>query len=155
MEFMEDVMEGKEKELLDTARKLEGKQDVESLKDKYKADGGKVYDVTVTVQVDDDTEEEFSFLFRKPKPASYDRYVKTISNSVTKASKSFVYDNMMPLVRGRELKQGRDPDKSKSSKDAPCAGARIETQKILEKVVDAMDAPCAGARIETLFSLCS
>lgn len=104
MGLMEDVMEGKEKELLDTARKLEGKQDVESLKDKYKEEGGKVYDVTVTVQVDDDTEEEFSFLFRKPKPASYDRYVKTISNSVTKASRSFVYDNIVDEQK-EELKK--------------------------------------------------
>lgn len=104
MGLMEDVMEGKEKELLDTARKLEGKQDVEALKAKYKEEGGKVYDVTVTVQVDDDTEEEFSFLFRKPKPASYDRYVKTISNSVTKASRSFVYDNIVDEQK-EELKK--------------------------------------------------
>ena len=50
------------------------------------------------------TEEEFSYLFRKPKPASYDRYVKTISNSVTKASKSFVFDNIIEEQRD-ELKK--------------------------------------------------
>ena len=68
---------------------------VESLKRKYSGTDEKIYTVTTTVQVDDDTEEEFSYLFRKPKPASYDRYVKTISNSVTKASKSFVFDNII------------------------------------------------------------
>lgn len=98
------IMEEKEKELLDMSKGLEEKQDVESLKEKYKEDGGKVYDVTVTVQVDDDTEEEFSFLFRKPRPASYDRYVKTISNSVTKASRSFVYDNIVDEQK-EELKK--------------------------------------------------
>lgn len=93
MSFLEE----KEKKLLDAAKEADGKNkaDVEALKEKYKEDGGKVYAVTTSVQVDDDTEEEFSFLFRKPKPASYDRYVKTISNSVTKASKSFVFDNIV------------------------------------------------------------
>ncbi len=95
-----DFREEREKKLLSAAkeaeelkREEENKADV--LKEKYKEEGGKVYEVTTTVQVDDDTEEEFSFLFRKPKPASYDRYVKTISNSVTKASRSFVFDNIV------------------------------------------------------------
>lgn len=73
--------------------------DVESLKRKYSGTEEKIYTVTTTVQVDDDTEEEFTYLFRKPKPASYDRYVKTISNSVTKASKSFVFDNIIDEQR--------------------------------------------------------
>ena len=60
--------------------------------------------MTTTVQADDETEEEFSFLFRKPKPASYDRYVKTISSSVTKASKSFVFDNIVEEQK-EELKK--------------------------------------------------
>lgn len=45
--------------------------------------------------MDDETEDEFTFLFKKPKSASYDRYVKTMSNSVTKASKSFAFDNII------------------------------------------------------------
>ena len=77
---------------------------MESLKTKYSGTDEKIYTVTTTVQVDDDTEEEFSYLFRKPKPASYDRYVKTISNSVTKASKSFVFDNIIEEQRD-ELKK--------------------------------------------------
>lgn len=98
-----------EEKLLSAARGMEEeketketgeKKKVDTLKEKYKEEGGKVYEVTTTVQVDDDTEEEFSYLFRKPKPASYDRYVKTISNSVTKASKSFVFDNIVEEQKG-------------------------------------------------------
>ena len=78
--------------------------DVESLKEKYSGTDERIYTVITTVQVDDETEEEFTFLFRKPKPASYDRYVKTISNSVTKASKSFAFDNIIDEQR-EELKK--------------------------------------------------
>lgn len=86
----------KEEELLKTAGSLPaGKTDVETLKEKYRIGNSKIYEVTTTVQTDDDTEEEFTFLFHKPKPTSYDRYVKTISNSATKASKSFVFDNIV------------------------------------------------------------
>ncbi len=89
--------EEREQELIRAAKENEAAKaaDVESLKEKYSGTDEKIYTVTTTVQVDDDTEEEFSYLFRKPKPASYDRYVKTISNSVTKASKSFVFDNII------------------------------------------------------------
>ena len=87
--------EAREQELIRAGREAEQTGDVENLKEKYSGTDEKIYTVTTTVQVDDDTEEEFSYLFRKPKPASYDRYVKTISNSVTKASKSFVFDNII------------------------------------------------------------
>lgn len=98
--------EAREQELIRAAKENEAakKADVESLKQKYSGTDEKIYTVTTTVQVDDDTEEEFSYLFRKPKPASYDRYVKTISNSVTKASKSFVFDNIIEEQRD-ELKK--------------------------------------------------
>lgn len=98
--------EAKEQELIRAGKESEAakKADVESLKTKYSGTDEKIYTVTTTVQVDDDTEEEFSYLFRKPKPASYDRYVKTISNSVTKASKSFVFDNIIEEQRD-ELKK--------------------------------------------------
>lgn len=71
------------------------KTDIEKLKEQYTGSGTKVYVVTNTVQVDDETEEEFTYLFRKPKPASYDRYVKLISNSASKASKTFAFDNIV------------------------------------------------------------
>lgn len=96
--------EAREQELIKAGREAEQTGDVESLKRKYSGTDEKIYTVTTTVQVDDDTEEEFSYLFRKPKPASYDRYVKTISNSMTKASKSFVFDNIIEEQRD-ELKK--------------------------------------------------
>lgn len=98
--------EAREQELIRAGKENEAAKpaDVESLKQKYSGTDEKIYTVTTTVQVDDDTEEEFSYLFRKPKPASYDRYVKTISNSVTKASKSFVFDNIIEEQRD-ELKK--------------------------------------------------
>ena len=79
--------EAREQELIRAGKEAEQTGDVESLKRKYSG-----------------TDEEFSYLFRKPKPASYDRYVKTISNSVTKASKSFVFDNIIEEQRD-ELKK--------------------------------------------------
>ena len=96
--------EAREQELIRAGKEAEQTGDVENLKEKYSGTDEKIYTVTTTVQVDDDTEEEFSYLFRKPKPASYDRYVKTISNSVTKASKSFVFDNIIDEQRD-ELKK--------------------------------------------------
>ena len=91
------MLEEREQQLIRAAKENETAQgtDVETLKKKYSGTEEKNYTVTTTVQVDDDMEEEFAFIFRKPKPASYDRYVKTISNSVTKASKSFVFDNII------------------------------------------------------------
>ncbi len=76
------------------AQKAKG-TDIEALKRQYADKGAKVYVVTNSVQIDDDTEEEFVYLFRKPKPASYDRYVKLISNSASKASKTFAFDNIV------------------------------------------------------------
>ncbi|MEZ3420280.1 MAG: hypothetical protein K1V99_13015 [Bacteroidales bacterium] len=99
-----NMNEAREQELIRAGKEAEQTGDVESLKRKYSGTDEKIYTVTTTVQVDDDTEEEFSYLFRKPKPASYDRYVKTISNSVTKASKSFVFDNIIEEQRD-ELKK--------------------------------------------------
>ncbi len=103
-EFLED----KETALLEAAKAEEPKRatkvvDVDELKKKYAESGEKVYVVTNTVQIDDDDESEFVFLFKKPKPASYDRYVKTISNSASKASKTFAFDNIVDEQRA-ELK---------------------------------------------------
>ncbi len=95
---MELIRAGKEAEQA-AKNGTEQSGDIESLKIKYSGTEEKIYTVTTTVQVDDDTEEAFTYFFRKPKPASYDRYVKTISNSVTKASKSFVFDNIIEEQR--------------------------------------------------------
>ena len=95
----EERLFGAAKEAEAEATQETKKQDVEELKKKYTGNG----QITNTVAVDDDTEEEFTFLFRKPKPASYDRYVKTISNSASKASKTFAFDNIIDEQRD-ELK---------------------------------------------------
>lgn len=99
----EERLFGAAKEAETEAAQETKKQDVEALKKKYAESGQKIYVVTNTVAVDDDTEEEFTFLFRKPKPASYDRYVKIISNSASKASKTFSFDNIIDEQRD-ELK---------------------------------------------------
>lgn len=77
----------------------EEKMSVEKLKEKYSGNGEKVYTVNTNVMIDDDTEEEFSFVFMKPKTASYDRYVKMLSNSATKAARTFSMDNIVPEQR--------------------------------------------------------
>ncbi len=105
MDYINDAgMNLREAGLLEAARAAESRADVKTLKEKYSSGESKIYEVTTTVQVDDETEEEFTFLFHKPKPASYDRYVKTISSSVTKASKSFVFDNIVEEQKA-ELKE--------------------------------------------------
>ena len=54
----------------------------------------KGYIVSTNIAQDDDMDDTLSFLFREPKPASYDRYSKTASTSPTKAMRTFVLDNI-------------------------------------------------------------
>ncbi|BFH11088.1 hypothetical protein J6TS7_02880 [Paenibacillus dendritiformis] len=61
----------------------------------YKARYGKVYRVSATIEQDDSSTLEIEYYFRKPKTASYDRYVKTTSQSPTKAIRAFVLDNVV------------------------------------------------------------
>lgn len=70
---------------------------IEELKTKY----GKVYQLDLTLNPDDDTEVEISYIFKKPTTASYDRYVKTASNGMTKALKTFMFDNIIPEHRDK------------------------------------------------------
>lgn len=72
---------------------------VEQLKKKYSGNGEKVYTVSASVMIDDYTDDEFTFVFMKPKTASYDRYVKMFSNSATKAARTFSVDNIVPEQR--------------------------------------------------------
>lgn len=74
---------------------------LEQLKKKYQASGEKVYIIENSISIDDDTVENFAFLFRKPKPASYDRYLKLINNSVSKASRAFIMDNIVEEMKGQ------------------------------------------------------
>lgn len=62
----------------------------EQLKEKY---GGKLYRVGMTVPVDDENEVEYVYRFKRPSVPSYDRYIKSASQSgITKASKVFMLD---------------------------------------------------------------
>lgn len=56
----------------------------------------KVYEVSFDIQPDGETDVSRRYFFLKPKTASYDRYVKSMSQSVTKAMKTFVLDNVVP-----------------------------------------------------------
>lgn len=68
------------------------------LKEKY----GKLYRVGITVPVDDEEEREFSYHFKRPTVASYDRYVKTAAKTgITKASKVFMLDAVVDEERER------------------------------------------------------
>ncbi len=61
----------------------------ETLREKY----GKVYRLGMTVFEDDETEMELRYRFKRPSVASYDRYVKTVSQiGASKASKRFMLD---------------------------------------------------------------
>lgn len=63
---------------------------IEELKAKY----GKVFQVTSTVEPDDDTTVDFTFIFKKASAASYDRYMKTASSGMLKATQTFLRDNI-------------------------------------------------------------
>lgn len=64
----------------------------EELKAKY----GKVYRIGMTVFEDDDRETELVYRFKRPSIASYDRYVKTLSQvGASKASKRFMLDSVV------------------------------------------------------------
>jgi hypothetical protein len=70
---------------------------IEELKAKYE----KIYKLNMTLNPDDDTEIEIEYIFKKPNMASYDRYVKTASNGMTKALKTFMFDNIIPEHRDK------------------------------------------------------
>lgn len=63
----------------------------EELKKKY----GKVYEIGATIEVDDETTLDLTYYFKRPSTASYDRYVKSASQSATKALKTFLFDNVV------------------------------------------------------------
>lgn len=81
--------------------KTEARSTEEQLKEKY---GGKLYRVGITVPVDDENEQEFSYHFKRPSVPSYDRYIKTASQGITKASKTFMLDAVIDEDRERLTK---------------------------------------------------
>ena len=68
--------------------------EAKELREQLKGTDEKYYEVTVTLQVDDETEEDKTYFFRKPKPPSYDRYLKTVSASSSRALSAFCQDNI-------------------------------------------------------------
>lgn len=70
---------------------IDGKIDEAALKAKY----GKVYRIGLTFQPDDETELERVYYFKKPTTASYDRYLKTASNGMTRATRAFIEDSIL------------------------------------------------------------
>ena len=73
--------------------------EAKELGEQLKGTDEKYYEVTVTLQVDDETEEDKTYFFRKPKTPSYDRYLKTVQTSNSKALKAFCLDNIHPDQR--------------------------------------------------------
>ena len=72
---------------------------IEALKQRY---GGKVYQVRVTVPLDDESEQTFSYFFKRPSVPSYDRYIKTAAKiGMTKASKAFMLDAVVDEDKDR------------------------------------------------------
>jgi hypothetical protein len=69
----------------------------EQLKEKY---GGKLYR-----PVDDENEMEYVYRFKRPSVPSYDRYIKSASQSgITKASKVFMLDAVIDEDRDKLTK---------------------------------------------------
>lgn len=73
--------------------------EAKELREQLKGTDEKYYEVTVTLQVDDETEEDMTYFFRKPKTPSYDRYLKTVQTSNSKALTAFCLDNIHPDQR--------------------------------------------------------
>lgn len=75
-------------------KEAEAEGNFEALCEKYKKQGKSGFIVTTNLSQEDDMDEDHSFLFNEPKAASYDRYVKTASQSSTRAMRTFVLDNI-------------------------------------------------------------
>lgn len=73
--------------------------DIEALKQKY---GGQLYQVGITVPVDDTSSKDYSYRFKRPAVQSYDRYVRTASKvGITKASEAFMLDAVIDEDKDR------------------------------------------------------
>lgn len=96
----------KNTDILDVDSVGNKKSRLEGLCKKYKEKDGKIYKITTTILEDDseDGEKEFTFIFRKPGTASYERYAKTSATSNVKALKAFVMDNICE-EQNRELSE--------------------------------------------------
>lgn len=102
---------------------------VASLKEKY----GKIYMLNLTLNPDDDTEIELSYIFQKPTTASYDRYVKSAANSMSKSLKTFMFDNVIP-----EHKEKLEKDMDDYPALALSAGEKLLSMLGLSKTANLM-----------------
>lgn len=109
-EFMEEEVEEMEVETKENINQeqtfldfdedeIELSTEIKVLAQQYKNEGKQIYIVTASIYIDDLRDKQLHYLFGKPNVASYDRYVKTMAVSNTKALKTFVLDNIVPEQR--------------------------------------------------------
>ena len=79
------------------------REEITELREELKGSGKEYYEVSMNLQPDDDTEIEKTYFFEKPKTPVYDRYVKTVSASASKAMKIFCEETVCDQQR-EELK---------------------------------------------------
>lgn len=78
--------------------KIQDHQEVEKTDfnmDELKKEYGKIYMITTELIEDDENIREVKYIFKKPKTASYDRYIKNASKGTTKALLAFLLDNVI------------------------------------------------------------
>lgn len=68
---------------------------LEKPKQAKETEGESLYKVAVGFETSEDVRTEKEYTFSKPKVGSYDRYVRALSKSPTKASRTFVMDNVV------------------------------------------------------------
>ena len=117
----------------------------EQLKAKY---GGKLYRVGITVPVDDESEKEFSYYFKRPTVPSYDRYIKTAAQGITKASKAFMLDAVIDedaerLTKDMEENPG-NPEVPYVEEDPADINGVLDTSGVDLDLADPVDAMNSG-----------
>lgn len=96
MENLNEVKNsGLEEKVLQKGDDKDNKKLVTELKAKYQD----VYAMELNLEPDDETRLQLKYYFKKPQIASYDRYVKSVSKSPTKANRAFILDNVVDEQR--------------------------------------------------------
>lgn len=98
-EEVSEVLNSEQKSIEFDEDEMEIPRETKELAQQYKNEGKQIYIVTASIYIDDLTDKSLHYLFGKPNVASYDRYVKTMATSNTKALKTFVLDNIIPEQR--------------------------------------------------------
>lgn len=77
-----------------------------TLPEHLKTTYGKVYQIGMTIPVDDEVEKAFSYFFRRPSAMSYDRYINSAAKiGMVKASKAFMLDSVVAEDRDRLVEE--------------------------------------------------